>query len=64
MANENNFKPMVDPTAAKIAIKVIEAKGKMTRIQCLMDIWVPTSQIVVTNDNVTCPMWLIQKSLK
>lgn len=60
----SEFKTMIDPTASKFAVKKMEEKGKMTRCQVLLDIWVPTSQISEQEKTVTLPMWVIQKALK
>jgi hypothetical protein len=60
----SDFKEMIDPTAMKIAVKRMEEKGKMTRVQVLLDIWVPTSQISEQDKTITLPMWVIQKALK
>jgi len=60
----SDFKTMIDPTASRIAVKKMEDKGKMTRVQVLLDIWVPTSQITEQEQTITLPMWVIQKAIK
>lgn len=55
---------MIDPTATKLSVRKIQDKGKMSEVELLIKVWVPTSQLIETAQNISLPMWVIQKALK
>lgn len=60
----NEFKPVESPDRVSIQAKVLERKEKVTRVQLLLTVDLPSKVVRVTDSgNVEIPNWIIKKAL-